>query len=114
MLTVDKYIALVTKVLVAFGVVFELPVVVLVLSALGLITSRFLASKRRYAVAIMVLAAAMLTPGDAITITVFMMIPLLLLYEFSIGLARLVERGRARAVAAREAEERAEALAEVP
>jgi sec-independent protein translocase protein TatC len=109
MLTVDKYIALVTKILMAFGVVFELPVVVLVLSALGLVTSRFLASKRRYAIAIMVLAAAMLTPGDAITVTLFMMIPLILLYEFSIGLARLVERGRAKAAAARAAENAADA-----
>jgi sec-independent protein translocase protein TatC len=114
MLTVDKYIALVTKVLVAFGVVFELPVVVLVLSSLGLITSRFLARQRRYAIAIMVLVASMLTPGDAITVTVFMMVPLVLLYELSIGLARLVERGRAKAAAARAAEDAADALAEVP
>lgn len=113
MLTVDKYIALVTKVLVAFGVVFELPVVVLVLSALGLVTSSFLSSKRRYAIAIMTLAASMLTPGDAITVTLFMMLPLILLYELSIGLARLVERGRAKAAAANEAET-AEPLAEVP
>ena len=113
MLTVDKYIALVTKVLVAFGVVFELPVVVLVLSALGLVTSKFLASKRRYAIAIMTLAAAMLTPGDAITVTVFMMAPLILLYEMSIGLARLVERGRAKAAAARAAEP-PDAMPEVP
>jgi sec-independent protein translocase protein TatC len=113
MLTVDKYIALVTKVMVAFGVVFELPVVVLVLSALGLITSGFLSRKRRYAIAIMTLAASMLTPGDAITVTVFMMLPLVLLYEMSIGLARLVERGRARAAAASAAES-SDALAEVP
>jgi len=85
-------------------VVFELPVVVLVLSALGLVTSKFLASKRRYAIAIMTLAAAMLTPGDAITVTVFMMAPLILLYEMSIGLARLVERGRTKAAAARAAD----------
>jgi len=113
MLTVDKYIALVTKVLVAFGAVFELPVVVLLLSALGLITSGFLARQRRYAIAIMTLAAAMLTPGDAITVTIFMMLPLILLYELSIGLARLVERGRAKSAAA-EAPEAADALPEAP
>ena len=111
MLTVDKYIALVTKVLVAFGAVFELPVVVLLLSALGLITSSFLARNRRYAIAVMTLAASMLTPGDAITVTIFMMLPLILLYELSIALARLVERGRARAAAADAAEEAAEAAA---
>lgn len=110
MLTVDKYISLVTKMLVAFGVVFELPVVVLLLSALGLVTSGFLARQRRYAIAIMTVLASMLTPGDAITVTVFMMLPLVLLYELSIGLARLVERGRARAAAA----DAADALAEAP
>jgi len=112
MLTVDKYISLVTKVMVAFGVVFELPVVVLVLSALGLVTSSFLAAKRRFAIAIMVVAASMLTPGDAITITIFMMVPLMLLYELSIGLARLVERGRGKAAAVAAAEAAAEAAAD--
>jgi sec-independent protein translocase protein TatC len=112
MLTVDKYIALVSKVMVAFGVVFELPVVVLVLSALGLVTSGFLSRQRRYAIAIMIVAASMLTPGDAITVTIFMMIPLMLLYELSIGLARLVERSRAKHLAALAAEAAAEAAEE--
>lgn len=108
MLTVDKYISLVTKVMVAFGAVFELPVVVLVLSALGLVTSKFLASKRRFAIAGMTIAASMLTPGDTITVTVFMMVPLIILYEMSIGLAKLVERSRAKAAAAAETERLAE------
>jgi sec-independent protein translocase protein TatC len=102
MLVVDRYVSIVTKVLVSFGVVFELPVVVLILSSLGLITSRFLREKRRFAIAIMVVAASLLTPGDTITVTVFMMAPLILLYEASIGLARLMERNRARARAADE------------
>jgi len=93
------YLALVVKILLAFGVVFELPVVVLVLSALGLITSKFLVSKRRFAVAGSAILGAMLSPGDAITVTVFMMGPLLVLYELSIGLARLVERRREKALA---------------
>jgi sec-independent protein translocase protein TatC len=91
------YLALVTKILIAFGAVFELPVVVLVLAAFGLVSSKFLAEKRRFAIAISAVAAALLTPGDAITVTVFMTGPLILLYELSIGLTRLVERRRARA-----------------
>ncbi len=91
------YLALVVKILLAFGAVFELPVVVLVLASLGLVTATFLAQKRRFAIAGSAVAAALLTPGDAITVTVFMMGPLILLYELSIGLARLVERRRARA-----------------
>ena len=92
------YLALVVKILLAFGVVFELPVVVLVLSALGLVTSKFLVSQRRFAVAGSAILGAVLTPGDAITVTIFMMVPLLVLYELSIGLARLVERRREKAL----------------
>jgi sec-independent protein translocase protein TatC len=95
-ITADSYFALVTKMLLAFGVVFELPVVVLVLASLGIVTSRFLKSKRRFAVAAMAILAAVITPGDVITVTILMMVPLVLLYELSIGLARLVERGRER------------------
>jgi sec-independent protein translocase protein TatC len=95
-MTGGLYFGFVIKLLVAFGVVFELPVVVLILATLGLVTSRFLASKRRFAIAIMAVTAALITPGDAITATVFMMGPLILLYEVSILLARLVERSRAR------------------
>jgi sec-independent protein translocase protein TatC len=105
-LTGDFYFGFVIKLLVAFGVIFELPVVVLILATMGLVTSKFLASKRRYAVAGMAVAAALITPGDAITATVFMMGPLMLLYEFSIVLAKMVERARARDAAA-------DALAEV-
>jgi sec-independent protein translocase protein TatC len=99
-LTGNFYFGFVIKLLVAFGVIFELPVVVLILATMGLVTSKFLASKRRYAIAIMAVTAALITPGDAITATVFMMGPLILLYEISILLAKLVERARARDAAA--------------
>lgn len=110
-LTAPQYFAFVTKLLLAFGIIFELPVVVLVLSVLGLVTSQFLRSKRRYAIAGMAIAASMITPGDAVTATIVMMGPLLLLYEFSIVLAKMVERGRERTAAA-EAEAEAAAEAE--
>jgi len=90
------YLGLVVKLLLAFGVMFELPVVVLVLAAMGLVTSQFLREKRRYAIAGLTILAAMISPGDAITVTLMMMVPLLLLYEMSIGLARLVEKQRER------------------
>lgn len=98
--TAGFYFGFVIKLLVAFGVIFELPVVVLILATLGLVTSRFLREKRRFAVAGMAVTAAFVTPGDAITATIFMMGPLLLLYELSILLARLVERRRERAAVA--------------
>lgn len=99
-LIADNYLAFVVKLLVAFGAAFELPVVVLVLSAMGLITSRFLSSKRRYAIVGMAVLSALLTPGDVITLTIAMMLPLMFLYELSIFLAKLMERRRERALAA--------------
>jgi sec-independent protein translocase protein TatC len=95
-ITANAYFSFVTRLLLAFGVVFELPVVIMVLAAIGLVTSAFLKSKRRYAIAGMAILSAMITPGDAITATVVLLGPLLLLYELSIVLAKLVEK---RAVA---------------
>lgn len=99
-IVVDQYLGFVVKMLLAFGAVFELPVVVLVLASLGLVTSKFLAASRRYAIAVATVVAAVLTPGDAISLTLFMMLPLIFLYELSILLAKIVERRRARRVAA--------------
>ena len=93
-IVIGPYMAMVTRLLLAFGVVFELPVVILILSALGLVTPEFLASKRRHAIAGITVLAAVLTPGDVITVTLMMMAPLVLLYEFSIVLSRLVARRR--------------------
>ena len=78
--------------LLGFGIMFEMPVIIMVLTAIGLANSKFLASKRRYAVAIMAIASALLTPGDVIVPTLILMGPLLLLYEFSILLSRMVEK----------------------
>jgi sec-independent protein translocase protein TatC len=94
--TAGLYFSFAIKLLVAFGVIFELPVVVLILATLGLVSSKFLKEKRRFAIAGMAVTAALITPGDAITATIFMMGPLMLLYELSIFLTRLVERSRAR------------------
>lgn len=103
-ITIDAYLAVVTRLLLAFGLVFEMPVVILILSALGLVTPEFLASKRRHAVVGITILSAVITPGDVITVTVLMMVPLVLLYEFSITLSRMVSRGRAKRAAALEAE----------
>jgi sec-independent protein translocase protein TatC len=89
-----EYMAVVTRILIAFGLVFELPVVILVLSALGLVTPEFLASKRRHAIAIITVLACLLTPGDVVTLSIVMMVPLVLLYELGILLSRLVTRRR--------------------
>lgn len=96
-LEITKTLAFVTKMLLAFGVVFELPVVIMVLTALGLVTPEFLRSKRRHAAVAMTVLASFITPGDVITLTVMMLIPLILLYELSIFLsAGITRRRRAR------------------
>ena len=99
-IVIGPYMAMVTRLLLAFGIVFELPVVILILSALGLVTPEFLASKRRHAIAMITILAAVLTPGDVITVTIMMMAPLILLYELSILLSRVVTRRRRRMAAA--------------
>lgn len=97
----NEYFSFVVRLLVGFGLVFELPVVVLILSALGLVTPRFLRSKRKHAVVLITVVASFLSPGDVIMVTLLMMIPLLVLYEFSIVLSVLVTRGRERDAAER-------------
>jgi len=94
--TAGSYFGFVVKLLVGFGAIFEVPVVVMILAAIGLVSSKFLASKRRYAFAVMAILASVITPGDALTATIVLMGPLVLLYELSIFLARIVERSRLR------------------
>lgn len=95
-LTAGYYLDLVTRLLLAFGAVFELPVVVLVLTSLGLVTPAFLRAKRRHAIVLSTVLAAFLSPGDYISVTLLLMVPLILLYEVSIVLAVVVERRRAQ------------------
>ncbi len=106
MITVGPYFAFVTRLLLAFGAIFELPVVVLILATLGLVTSDFLREKRRHALVLVAIAASLITPGDVVVLTAFMMLPLFLLYELSIWLTRIVERRRARETVNDAAEDR--------
>ncbi|HEX9887041.1 MAG TPA: twin-arginine translocase subunit TatC [Longimicrobiales bacterium] len=91
---VDEYLGFVVRLLVGFGIVFELPVVVMILTALGLATPTFLRAKRRHAVVIITVVASLLSPGDVIMVTLLMMVPLFLLYELSILLSALIVRRR--------------------
>ena len=93
-LQAGPYLSFVTKLLVAFGVLFELPVVIMIFSVMGLETPEFLRKKRRHAIVIITVLASFLSPGDVVTVTVMMMVPLVLLYEFSIFLSVLIYRRR--------------------
>ncbi|MYJ17313.1 MAG: twin-arginine translocase subunit TatC [Gemmatimonadetes bacterium] len=92
--TANFYLGFVVKRLLAFGIVFELPVVVLVLSVLGIVTPEFLRTKRRHAFVAILLLASFISPGDMINVTIAMTIPLIALYESSIFLSVLVWRKR--------------------
>ena len=94
MLQAGPYLGFVTKLLLAFGILFELPVVIMILSALGLVTPAFLRAKRRHAIVIITVLASFLSPGDVVTVTAMMMLPLILLYEFSILLSVVITRKR--------------------
>ena len=103
--TFGYYMEFVVKLLLAFGILFELPVVVLVLSAIGLVTPAFLRSKRRHAIVIIATLAAILSPGDVIVVTVIMMAPIYLLFEMSILISDVIWRRRERRLGADEEEE---------
>jgi sec-independent protein translocase protein TatC len=90
-ITAAAYLGLVTRLLLAFGLVFELPVVILVLAMLGIVTPEMLTTIRRHAYATITVMACVLTPGDVAS-SLFMMVPLFLLYELSIVLSRVFGR----------------------
>ncbi len=92
---VNEYLSLVMRLIFAFGISFELPVVMTLLARAGLATSDGMRQKRRYAIVIAFVAAAILTPPDPLS-QIGLAVPIILLYEISIYCAMLVERGRAK------------------
>ena len=88
----NEYLSFVIRLLLSFGLIFELPVVIMILASLGLVTPQFLREKRRHAIVIATVVAAIMSPGDAMTVTFLMMFPLIILYEVSIILAVFVQK----------------------
>src|SRR5881398_3256332 len=94
--TVQQYYSFVTKFVLGFGMAFELPVVVLALVYFGLITYKFMARTRPYAVVLIFILAAIIAPTPDLLTLVAMALPMSLLYESCIWIAWLMERRKSR------------------
>jgi sec-independent protein translocase protein TatC len=103
-LSVSYYVSFCIQMMIAFGVVFQLPMVVVFLTQLELLSSRTLIKHFRYVVVLIFIVAAILTPPDVVSQT-FMALPMLFLYGVSILIARRIEKRRDLHRAAVEAEE---------
>ncbi|AJY47147.1 twin-arginine translocase subunit TatC [Martelella endophytica] len=90
---VSEYLSLIMSLVLAFGLVFQLPVVTTLLTRAGLTNAKWLAKQRKFAIVIAFIVAAVLTPPDPLS-QLGLALPTLLLYEVAIYAAKLVERGR--------------------
>ena len=88
---VNEYLSLIMRLIFAFGVSFQLPVILSLLARIGLIDSEYLRHRRKYFVVIIFAVAAILTPPDPIT-QIGLALPLLLLYELSILTVKFIEK----------------------
>lgn len=94
-ITADEYFSFASLFVLAFGVVFELPLVIVLLAGFGVLHPDFFAKQRPTALVIAAIVAALLTPPDAVSM-MMMLVPLMVLYELGILVARLVWRARVR------------------
>jgi len=88
---VNEYLSLIMRLIFAFGISFQLPVVLSLLARIGLIDSNYLKKRRKYVIVIMFAFAAILTPPDPIT-QIGLALPLLILYELSIVTVKIIEK----------------------
>lgn len=96
-ITIDRYFSFAVQVTLMFGFVFETPLVILVLTYVGVLSPRTLRRYRRHAIVAMAIISAVLTPADIFSM-LFMLVPLYLLFEISVALASVIERRRERAM----------------
>jgi sec-independent protein translocase protein TatC len=100
---VEEYMGLVTTLVLAFGLMFQLPVVLSLLGRVGMVSSALLRKGRRYAIVGIAAFSALVTPNDVFSMAV-MALPVYLLYEISIWIVWAIQRARAREDARRQAE----------
>ena len=110
----SDYFTFVALFVLAFGVVFEMPVVLVLLAKVGVIDDRFMRKHRRYAILISAIVAAVITPSQDAFSMLAMFIPLVILYEISIPLARLVQPKREAAGSGEDAGDDPDDLSRAP
>ncbi|HBR14423.1 MAG TPA: twin-arginine translocase subunit TatC [Candidatus Omnitrophica bacterium] len=91
MITVKSYISFVGSFILSFGVVFELPLILMFLTKIGIATPAFLVQKRRHAIVIILIVSAILTPPDCVS-QLIMAVPLMVLYEVGVLVSKLTYR----------------------
>ncbi len=89
-ITIDQYLKLVTTIMVGVGLVFELPVIILLLSIFGIVTPKFLLRNIRYAILVTAIVAAAIAPTPDLATVFILWIPMVMLYVISIGLSWIV------------------------
>ena len=98
---VSEYLSLIMTLIFSFGLVFQLPVVTTLMARVGMVSSQGLAEKRKWAIVIAFVVAAVLTPPDPVS-QIGLALPTILLYEISIWTARMIEKKREQERVARE------------
>ena len=88
---VNEYLSLIMRLIFAFGISFQLPVVLSLMARVGFVDSEYLKKRRKYVIVIIFAVAAILTPPDPIT-QIGLALPLLILYEFSILTVKMIEK----------------------
>lgn len=99
MITVGEYLSFTVTFFIPFGIAFEMPLAVFILGKLGIISPAALSRNRKYALLLVLVAAAVLTPGPDVVSQLMMAIPVYLLYELSIWISCLVWRKKKRQLA---------------
>jgi sec-independent protein translocase protein TatC len=89
---ISETIGFLSSLILSFGIIFEYPLIIYLLSKLGLTSANFLASKRKYAVLICTICSAILTPTTDVISMMFMLIPLLFFYEIGVLIAKVTRK----------------------
>src|SRR5699024_12029860 len=93
--TVEKYFGFMFRILIPFALLFEIPVIIMFLTSLGILTPKFMRKMRKYAYFILLIVGALITPSDVI-LQLAVAVPLFLLYDISIYLSVIVYRRKVK------------------